>query len=185
MVLRGHGKALTCVQFTVTAPFLEGFMKQYLVESTLGMFYITSNDPSIITERCDKCGEGDSILAFWETLNNGERLEELTSYLKLGQIDSEEELVSKLNMYSIASNSINECAMLLLDSINKEYLNKITILKELFDNNSINQDEYNKLLSSTKKSARKLISYVHNYDYSKIRYDYIHKKVSSRKRNSR
>jgi len=59
-------------------------MTEYLVESHLGGYYTSMNDPEFITEMCDECGDSDTIILEWDA-ENGKK--EMHSALK-GYVNS-------------------------------------------------------------------------------------------------
>ena len=64
-------------------------MNEYLVESHLGGYYISSMDPEIIEDTCQQCFDSDRILASWPKDNKEERIENISNYLCWEDINEE------------------------------------------------------------------------------------------------
>lgn len=62
---------------------------EYLVESHLGGYYVSSGNPEIIEETCEECFDNDMIVASWVKGDKKERIEGISNYLCGAEVDEE------------------------------------------------------------------------------------------------
>ena len=63
-----------------------GDYMEHLVESHMGGYYISNNEPEVIMETCEECFDNDWILISYE---EGKRFEALTEYFSTLKMDKE------------------------------------------------------------------------------------------------
>lgn len=113
---------------------------EHLVEGHLGGYYISNQDPEIITEYCDTCGDSDWILCSWE---EGQMIPALVGFFS--RIDMERKNIeafknegdaSKVDIIDIALSEFDKNNYILLSLEEDNYLNsnEVKLLKDVIKN---------------------------------------------------
>lgn len=131
---------------------------EHLVESHLGGYYASDDDPDIIESYCEQCGDSDRIIISWDNgnmletlldyftnikmqkeqieINNYDDKEELIDYLKYSY-DCDRDMIEELKEDSLLTNE--EC-ILLLKQVSLSQKKQFQILKEInFDVKKLNK----------------------------------------------
>ena len=135
---------------------------EYLVECHMGGHYVSSDDPEVIEEYCEQCGDHDRIILSWK---ENEKMDTLLKYFFNIKMSSEQ--LENEKMDSI------ETEEELVDYLTWEYEEDINLINELADDVAITREEQLKLLKQVKKCQRKqfelLKSIYHPNSFVKIK----------------
>ena len=145
-------------------------MEEYLVESHLGGYYITSKDKRLKKEDCSECLDSDKILTSWEKDNKSKKIEALKEYFISNRIKTKEELMNALFYYGLEMYGLEDTIEELEYevSIIAEYNNNI--LRYLRENNNLDEDEESILKKEIINWEREQLQFIRNYDYSRLFY---------------
>ena len=122
---------------------------EYLVQSHLGGYYVSSLDPEIITAYCEACGDCDWILLSWQEGNMMDALIQYFSELKYSEENIQLERISGITKQE------------LIESVLYEYsFQDKNIIENLYEGKNILEDEYMYLLKLNHESQIKQIALV-------------------------
>lgn len=132
-------------------------MTEYLVESHIGGYYTSTDDPDTIMECCDSCGDSDSIITSWDDEIENSMYNELKNHIISTYYTSEQEAINgiKIKYSCYESKSFKEC---LIDFIEyREYtkMKKDHFIDMLFECDIIDKSMKKSLLSLNTKSYNK------------------------------
>ena len=110
---------------------------EYLVESHLGGYYVSSLDPDIITAYCEQCGDSDSIILSWEEGFMMEALINYFSHMKItkeGIIEYQKNGITKQSAIDDTLYSYEEDEIIVENLFNRKIINELEkiILKKTY-----------------------------------------------------
>ncbi len=121
---------------------------EHLVESHLGGFYISNNDPEFITETCEECGDSDTILLSWEEGHGKEALKEFFSELKRNN-----EIIKRDYKKGISKQEI-------VQMIHYSYEDDRNLISGLFEYNIITEGDLRRLNKLNRRAEKKQLELV-------------------------
>lgn len=119
---------------------------EHLVEGHLGGYYISNQDPEIITEYCDTCGDSDWILCSWQ---EGQMIPALIGFFSRIEMERKNiegfknEGSEKIDIIDIALSEFDKNNYILLSLAEDNYLNsnEVKLLKNVIKNTKNKQVE--------------------------------------------
>lgn len=72
-------------------------MNNYFVEGHLGGYYISSNDPELIEEYCEQCGDHDMILFNFDDEEKDEPFKSLSEFFAGDLLYTNERLIERIS----------------------------------------------------------------------------------------
>ena len=105
---------------------------EHLVESHMGGFYISSDEPEFIEEYCSECGDSDFIMYSWP---EGEMTNSLKEYFSVINMTNEEieyyksEGATRLDLIEMAIDSYNEDKYIVQELYEFNYITKKEMVK--------------------------------------------------------
>ena len=121
-------------------------MKEYLVKSHMGSFYISSDDPKKIEKICERCDDQDEIESSWNKGNSIEKIKALSSFLARECIKNKEEFDYRIKNYYYDTDDLIEKIHIELDSLIIDYLGgNMDLIDDFHNRGFLSDDEYQEL----------------------------------------
>ena len=140
---------------------------EYLVNSHLGGYYISDNDPSWIEEICEECGDCDIIIGSWN--NEDEKYITLLDFFLENKLFND--LDNKIKEYfSYTYFDMNPIVDLLMD-IKDEVEITIEFIDYFYKSGYITDDLADNLKVVIKKKEKDAYNFIKSYDYSNLSYN--------------
>lgn len=122
---------------------------EYLVESHLGGYYVSSLDPKIITAHCKSCGDSDWIILSWK---EGHMMDALIQYFS--EVKHSVENIEENQQAGITKKEF-------IESVSYEYsFNDKNIIETLYEEGIILEEEYKRLLKENLQAQKRQIAIV-------------------------
>jgi hypothetical protein len=116
----------------------------YLVAGHMGGYYISCDDPEIIQETCEECGDYDRIILSW---SEGKMMETLIEYFSELRMYEEQLKIYKEN-YGLTIEEI-------IDNLKYDFDEKRCLINSLFNCNIITEEETKTLLKQVSIAQKK------------------------------
>ena len=131
-------------------------MEHIVQNHVSGIFYISNEDPEIVEEICDECGDNDCILLSYEIGHRFEALENFFNNIK----ERKEDIIT---CYIDGATKDEIIAFLIYNyQCDKE------IIKNLLEDNIITEEEKSKLLKQVSYSKRKQFRLLNSINFEEI-----------------
>lgn len=129
-------------------------MKEHLVQSHMGGYYISEGDEELIESFCETCGDRDIILTSWDNEEENARVYALASYFRYEGVQTEEQFLSRIKDYDGMCSTFEEKYAGLKDEIECDFDESMGIIRSLEEYKDIREDEFKYLMLIMRRNRR-------------------------------
>ena len=134
---------------------------EYLVESHLGGYYISSLDPDVIEEICEQCFDSDRIVASWIKKNNEDKIQNICNYFCGKEVNE-----TIYNNY--LEDSQLENLMDIMDDIEDMFMYFVAIVEDLNECRYIDDETSKIICNNILLQKQEWLDFSKSYGFNKV-----------------